>query len=349
MIAALGLLGLPFAARAVEWPDCKETPYRNLKPVQITIRDHVVFIVDPKDLHRNTNKFLNAQYILSGHLRYPVQLTDAKTSKSYTAYMMKPLGQEGMGNWGIALPEALTKQLNTEDNRRNDVIFSIQEDNGMVYESNLRGGAISMVPENVGLNKLFGCRNAQELTLTMYYRNNHAIVRQQLTGKIQTPLDAEEDQHPAHIVLGEIRDKWAAAMEKYQCDNPLYNDILSCYLTTAAVGAVGLADDCWELQTLRRFRDTVLQRTAAGRRLASRYYRFAPRLVAAISRRADARTIWLKTWAFGILPAALCARVGFNRLATCVYKRMTLTLIEIARSSPATAGAPLAKPVELAR
>ncbi|MDR1227529.1 MAG: hypothetical protein LBK55_00670 [Azoarcus sp.] len=187
------------------------------------------------------------------------------------------------------------------------------------------------------MNKLFRCRNARELTITMYYRNNRAVVRQQLIGKISTSLDEEEDRHPANIVLGEMREKWAAVMEKYQCDNP--TNELPCYLTTAAVGAVGLADDCWELQTLRRFRDTVLQRTAVGRRLASRYYRFAPRLVAAISRRADARTIWLKTWAFGILPAALCARVGLNGAATFIYKRMTLALLKMARPFPIAADA----------
>jgi hypothetical protein len=221
--------------------------------------------------------------------------------------------------------------------------------------------------------------NARELTITMYYANNRAIVRRQLVGKILAALDPQEDQHPARAALNELLEKWKALMEKHQCEPSAFKNRIGesiyfgdgsegsgggggcrdcgdysggpiglpmpCYLTTVAVGAVGLADDCWELRTLRRFRDAVLERSAAGRALVRRYYRFAPRLVAAVSRRADAQRIWLKTWAFGILPAALCARAGMNRAALFLYRRMARALIKMARLTPEAANAPLPTPI----
>jgi hypothetical protein len=103
-----------------------------------------------------------------------------------------------------------------------------------------------------------------------------------------------------------------------------------CYLTTAAVGVVGLPDDCWELATLRAFRDEVLAKTNQGRALIADYYALAPCIVAAIDRRPDAPRIWRKTWGLGIVPAALCAHLGLNRVAVHLYKSMTRRLQRLA-------------------
>lgn len=104
----------------------------------------------------------------------------------------------------------------------------------------------------------------------------------------------------------------------------------SCYLTTAAVDVVGLPDDCWELRTLRAFRDGPLQRTVAGRALIADYYRFAPQLVTRISARTDGRRQWLRTYVTGIVPSAVAARLGLNRLALALYGRMTRRLQALA-------------------
>ena len=54
-----------------------------------------------------------------------------------------------------------------------------------------------------------------------------------------------------------------------------------CYITTAACTALGLPDECEELQTLRWFRDNVLT-DEAGLALVGRYYEQAPAIVRAI-------------------------------------------------------------------
>lgn len=52
-----------------------------------------------------------------------------------------------------------------------------------------------------------------------------------------------------------------------------------CFLTTACCQYKGLPDDCYELTTLRRFRDDYLLHTSEGKRLVEEYYRIAPPLV----------------------------------------------------------------------
>lgn len=101
---------------------------------------------------------------------------------------------------------------------------------------------------------------------------------------------------------------------------------VGCFLTTAAVEAVGLSDNCWELQTLRQFRDSWLSSTHQGSALIADYYRIAPDIVARINDTENARSTWLRTYAFGILPAAICVRLGRRDLALSLYRNMVRRL-----------------------
>ncbi len=52
-----------------------------------------------------------------------------------------------------------------------------------------------------------------------------------------------------------------------------------CFLTTACTKARGLPDDCYELTTLRQFRDGYMSRLPEGSELIKDYYHRAPRIV----------------------------------------------------------------------
>jgi hypothetical protein len=52
-----------------------------------------------------------------------------------------------------------------------------------------------------------------------------------------------------------------------------------CYITTACVSAMGKKDDCYELQTLRQFRDTYLRSIPEGIADIMDYYSTAPIIV----------------------------------------------------------------------
>lgn len=71
-----------------------------------------------------------------------------------------------------------------------------------------------------------------------------------------------------------------------------------CYIATACVDAVGLPDNCFELNVLRNFRDKVLLRTPRGRRAVEEYYRVAPEIVMAVEEREgnDAESVWASVY-----------------------------------------------------
>lgn len=104
----------------------------------------------------------------------------------------------------------------------------------------------------------------------------------------------------------------------------LYGD---CFLTTACCGVVGLPDDCWELATLRRFRDGWMMRFAEGRAEVERYYREAPAVAQRLVASAAGRRRLLGLYWSTIVPSALLARLGLNRLAYARYRRMMLDLL----------------------
>jgi hypothetical protein len=99
----------------------------------------------------------------------------------------------------------------------------------------------------------------------------------------------------------------------------------SCFLTTACCGLMGLPDDCWELQTLRRFRDEVMLRTPDGRADVARYYQLAPAILRAMREAHQERRL-LGVYARYILPSALAARLGFHAAARRRYGAMMAEL-----------------------
>ncbi|MBL7933310.1 MAG: hypothetical protein JNL60_15495 [Bacteroidia bacterium] len=56
-------------------------------------------------------------------------------------------------------------------------------------------------------------------------------------------------------------------------------ETLMCFLTTACVHYYNLADNGYELNTLRSYRDTYLKSSPAGKRLVEQYYRISPEIV----------------------------------------------------------------------
>jgi hypothetical protein len=53
-----------------------------------------------------------------------------------------------------------------------------------------------------------------------------------------------------------------------------------CFITTACVNYYGLNDNCYQLETLRGFRDSYLSTSKSNEKLVKQYYQIAPTLVA---------------------------------------------------------------------
>ncbi|WOI52006.1 CFI-box-CTERM domain-containing protein [Parvularcula sp. LCG005] len=97
---------------------------------------------------------------------------------------------------------------------------------------------------------------------------------------------------------------------------------VDCFMTTAACDTLGLDDDCWELRTLRRFRDDYMANATEGSGDIATYYATAPDIVRKISTRPDAPRVWKQLYGRYILPSAIMARLGLNRMAHQHYRRM---------------------------
>ena len=94
-----------------------------------------------------------------------------------------------------------------------------------------------------------------------------------------------------------------------------------CFLTTACCELLGLADDCFELKQLRRYRDDVLAASPRGREDIAFYYRLAPSILEALPQ-AERRQRLLGLYLRFILPSAVAAMLGLNGLAYRLYQRM---------------------------
>ena len=53
----------------------------------------------------------------------------------------------------------------------------------------------------------------------------------------------------------------------------------NCFITAACVKYYGLSDNCYQLKTLRKFRDGYLSESSSNKILVEQYYLIAPRLV----------------------------------------------------------------------
>jgi Domain of unknown function (DUF4157) len=98
-----------------------------------------------------------------------------------------------------------------------------------------------------------------------------------------------------------------------------------CFLTTACVEYMGLSDDCEELTTLRKFRDTYLLSKSNGKELIKLYYEHSPKIVIAIHEQDNEEEI-LKDLYKIIRQCVDSIQKGDNEWAYQTYCRMVMQL-----------------------
>jgi hypothetical protein len=120
------------------------------------------------------------------------------------------------------------------------------------------------------------------------------------------------------------KDALAKSFDEDKCTPPAQG----CFLTTACCDVLGLSDDCFELRTLRLYRDRVLIGSPGGQAALAAYYLVAPSILARLPQEERVARL-LSVYVRFILPSALAARLGMNRLAYSLYARM---MDELSRS-----------------
>ncbi|WP_146190516.1 CFI-box-CTERM domain-containing protein [Palleronia abyssalis] len=125
------------------------------------------------------------------------------------------------------------------------------------------------------------------------------------------------DVAPLHDI-DQVFDRAHASMEASLRARQCEPQTGGCHLTTVCCGMAGLADDCWELRTLRAFRDGWLVHQEGGRADIARYYQEAPKISRALAGDPRAaRRVYLRF----ILPSAVMAYLRWNRAAWEIYRR----------------------------
>lgn len=103
-----------------------------------------------------------------------------------------------------------------------------------------------------------------------------------------------EDGGPGLPKDKELARAYKEESKKYEQYKDQFNK--GCFITTATCSALNKPDDCYELATFRRFRDTWLLRQDDGSALIKEYYRIAPLIVAGINRLPNSEEIYRSIW-----------------------------------------------------
>jgi hypothetical protein len=95
-----------------------------------------------------------------------------------------------------------------------------------------------------------------------------------------------------------------------------------CFITTAAILALGKRDDCEELTAFRAFRDNWLLNQVNGHRLINEYYEIAPVIVNCIDSMLDSSEMYLAIWTKNLEPCYRLIQQDKNVEAYEQYKKM---------------------------
>lgn len=108
-----------------------------------------------------------------------------------------------------------------------------------------------------------------------------------------------------------------------------YNTGGGCYLTTACVGAMGLPDNCHELETLRSFRDGyIMNEVDCGENVIKDYYSTAPQIVENVNSLENHEEIWKALYENEIVPCVELINQNEYQKAYEKYSSMTKMLGE---------------------
>jgi hypothetical protein len=105
------------------------------------------------------------------------------------------------------------------------------------------------------------------------------------------------------------------------------NENDNCFITTACVRYYNLPDNCYQLQTLRFFRDSYLKKQVGGNDIIRQYYSVAPILVKFLSCHPD-KNILFEDIFHQINTACSLITKGENAKAKKLYVKVVLNLLK---------------------
>jgi hypothetical protein len=116
------------------------------------------------------------------------------------------------------------------------------------------------------------------------------------------PAVLKYDKAYTEVMADALLDTWNSRYPKRKLGKDRFEQINGdfrhkfCYITTAVTETLGLADNCYELQSFRRFRDEYMAAQPRGELQIMEYYLTAPAIVAAIDRSPCKNQVYRNIW-----------------------------------------------------
>lgn len=95
-----------------------------------------------------------------------------------------------------------------------------------------------------------------------------------------------------------------------------------CYVTTAVCRSLDKPDECYELRTLRDYRDHYLALSEGGKDTIREYYNIAPTIVKRIDRRKDSAAVYRNIWETYLCPCIMLIEDDKKEECRALYTKM---------------------------
>ena len=146
------------------------------------------------------------------------------------------------------------------------------------------------------------------------------------------PAVLEMNKAPANLFSKKILEAWKAHFPKTNLKASTFKQINSgfkrkfCYITTAACESQGKADNCYELELLRSYRDNYLLQSEEGGAMVKEYYNIAPTIVNRIARQENADAVYDELWNSYLMDCVNKIENGENEACRERYAEMVYDL-----------------------
>ena len=130
------------------------------------------------------------------------------------------------------------------------------------------------------------------------------------TSKIKLIKYKGENKKP--VVQNSVVDNW--------------QDISGCFITTATCLSLGKGDNCYELNTFRKFRDEWLLKQPGGEKLVEEYYTVAPLIVESINSLPEKHKVYATIWSKYLKECLKLIENGKYEKAKALYLTMVTDL-----------------------
>ena len=175
----------------------------------------------------------------------------------------------------------------------------------------MRDFVVSCIPE-YALSRLREISSKRKRELAAFdYNLNMVAYFLPLLGEMESEIKEEFIRDITETWNKQIPDA-KIAFSSYENIKKGFRRSVFCYITTAVCRSLGRPDDCYELNTLRDYRDSYLLSTDEGREMVQAYYNIAPTIVKRIDKKAEADEIYENIWKTYLSPCITMIENGEN-------------------------------------